>query len=104
MYKLPISQMSKRARVDALDSTICAPPTTPIVPYRGRLAPSPTGLLHMGHAKTFWWAYQRAKDAGGTLIMRNEDLDQSRAKMEFAASQIEDLRYDPCSEMYQRIK
>ncbi len=28
--------------------------------YRGRLAPSPTGLLHLGHACTFWTAYQRA--------------------------------------------
>ena len=38
------------------------------------------------------WAYQRAKDAGGVLIMRNEDLDQSRSKAEFVAAQMEDLR------------
>ncbi|HEV3151248.1 MAG TPA: glutamate--tRNA ligase family protein, partial [Acidobacteriaceae bacterium] len=35
--------------------------------YRGRLAPSPTGLLHLGHARTFWTAYERARDAGGIL-------------------------------------
>ncbi|HEY1401418.1 MAG TPA: glutamate--tRNA ligase family protein [Terriglobales bacterium] len=42
--------------------------------YRGHLAPSPTGLLHIGHARTFWIAAQRIK-RHGTLILRNEDLD-----------------------------
>ena len=42
-------------------------------PYRGRLAPSPTGLLHIGHARTFWVAAQRAIEHQGTLILRNED-------------------------------
>ncbi|HRG55223.1 MAG TPA: glutamate--tRNA ligase family protein, partial [Lacunisphaera sp.] len=42
--------------------------------YRGRLAPSPTGLLHLGHARTFWTAQERARAAGGTLLLRNDDL------------------------------
>ena len=42
--------------------------------------------------QTFWWAYQRAKAAGGVLIMRNEDLDQGRAKPEFVSAFLEDLR------------
>jgi len=62
-------------------------------PYRGRLAPSPTGLLHVGHARTFWTAYQRARDAGGTLVMRMDDLDQERSRPEFADAAIEDLRW-----------
>ena len=62
-------------------------------PYRGRIAPSPTGLLHLGHARTFWIAYQRALAAEGTLILRNEDLDPQRSKAEFAAAMIEDLRW-----------
>ena len=41
--------------------------------YRGRLAPSPTGFLHFGHARTFWIAQARAEEAGGTLILRNDD-------------------------------
>jgi glutamyl-tRNA synthetase len=61
--------------------------------YRGRLAPSPTGYLHLGHARTFWIAYERAKSAGGTLILRNEDLDSSRAKKEFVSAFIEDLHW-----------
>jgi glutamyl-tRNA synthetase len=70
------------------------PPTTPkSVPYRGRLAPSPTGLLHLGHAKTFWTAYQRTLHRQGTLIFRNEDLDPQRSKPEFAHAMIEDLRW-----------
>ena len=61
--------------------------------YRGRLAPSPTGLLHLGHARTFWTAAQRATERGGTLILRNEDLDPQRCRAEFAAAMIEDLRW-----------
>lgn len=61
--------------------------------YRGRLAPSPTGYLHLGHARTFWTAQQRAKENGGTLILRNEDLDRARRKPEFVAAMIEDLRW-----------
>lgn len=63
------------------------------LPYRGRLAPSPTGLLHLGHACTFWMAYQRAIANRGTLIFRNEDLDPQRSKAEFARAMIEDLQW-----------
>jgi glutamyl-tRNA synthetase len=61
--------------------------------YRGRLAPSPTGFLHLGHARTFWIARQRAKQYGGTLILRNDDLDRDRCKPEFVAAMYEDLRW-----------
>ena len=62
-------------------------------PYRGRLAPSPTGMLHVGHARTFWTAYQRARDANGTLVMRMDDLDPERSRAEYADAAIEDLRW-----------
>lgn len=62
-------------------------------PYRGRLAPSPTGYLHLGHARTFWLAQQRAQNHGGTLILRNEDLDRSRSRSEFVTAMFEDLRW-----------
>jgi glutamyl-tRNA synthetase len=61
--------------------------------YRGRLAPSPTGYLHLGHARTFWVAQERARANGGELILRNEDLDSTRFKMEFVPAMIEDLRW-----------
>jgi len=61
--------------------------------YRGRLAPSPTGLLHLGHARTFWTAQERARANGGTLILRNEDIDSTRFKLEFFSQMIEDLRW-----------
>src|SRR5947209_15241170 len=61
--------------------------------YRGRIAPSPTGLLHIGHACTFWTAYQRAIAHEGTVILRNEDLDPQRSKPEFVDAFIEDLRW-----------
>jgi glutamyl/glutaminyl-tRNA synthetase len=61
--------------------------------YRGRLAPSPTGLLHVGHARTFWIATQRAIQNRGTLILRNEDLDPQRSRAEFVRAMMEDLRW-----------
>lgn len=61
--------------------------------YRGRLAPSPTGLLHLGHARTFWVAQQRARAHGGALILRNDDLDRARCKPDFVAAMVEDLRW-----------
>ncbi len=61
--------------------------------YRGRLAPSPTGYLHLGHARTFWVAWQRARAAHGKLIFRNEDLDYQRCKPEFVQAMYKDLRW-----------
>lgn len=61
--------------------------------YRGRLAPSPTGYLHVGHARTFWKASERARLAGGTLIMRMEDLDPDRSRAAYADAALEDLRW-----------
>jgi len=63
------------------------------VKYRGRLAPSPTGYLHFGHACTFWTAQQRALEAQGTLVLRSDDIDAVRAKMAFADAMLEDLRW-----------
>lgn len=61
--------------------------------YVGRLAPSPTGLLHLGHARTFWIAAQRARAANGLLWLRDEDLDPQRSRVEFATAMREDLRW-----------
>jgi glutamyl/glutaminyl-tRNA synthetase len=63
------------------------------IQYRGRIAPSPTGYLHLGHARTFWKAQERAQAAGGALVLRNEDLDRARCKPEFVAAMLEDLRW-----------
>ncbi len=66
---------------------------TPSPIYRGRIAPSPTGYLHLGHARTFWVAHERARAAGGVLVLRDEDLDPARSRAEFAAAMLEDLRW-----------
>ncbi len=60
---------------------------------RGRLAPTPTGHLHVGHARTFALAAERARRAGGTLVYRTEDLDAARCRPEFAEAAIADLRW-----------
>lgn len=61
--------------------------------YVGRLAPSPTGLLHLGHARTFLIAWWRARSSGGRLLMRLEDLDGPRVKPELARAALDDLRW-----------
>jgi glutamyl-tRNA synthetase len=48
-------------------------------------------LLHLGHARTFWVAYQRARDVGGWLWLRDEDLDAQRVRAEFSSAMREDL-------------
>jgi len=68
-----------------------APPSP--AAYRGRLAPSPTGYLHLGHARTFWTAQERCRVAGGTMVLRMDDLDGPRCRPEFVAAAIEDLRW-----------
>jgi len=61
--------------------------------YRGRLAPSPTGYLHVGHARTFWTAFERTREANGTLVMRMEDLDPERSRAEYAEAALDDLHW-----------
>jgi glutamyl-tRNA synthetase len=60
--------------------------------YRGRIAPTPTGYLHEGHARTFQIAWGRARDRKGKIIFRNDDLDQTRSRKEFTSAAMEDLR------------
>lgn len=61
--------------------------------YVGRLAPSPTGALHLGNVRTFMVAWLRARQAGGRLILRTEDLDHPKHKAGAAAQAVEDLRW-----------
>lgn len=61
--------------------------------FAARFAPSPTGLLHLGHAFSALTAYDAAKAAGGRFILRIEDIDQSRARPEFENAIYEDLEW-----------
>jgi len=65
-------------------------PSSPVI---GRLAPSPTGGLHIGNARTFLFVWLLARHSGGRLIFRTEDLDATRARAEAAAEAMEDLRW-----------
>jgi glutamyl-tRNA synthetase len=49
--------------------------------------------LHLGHARTFWVAQERARSNNGGLVLRNEDLDQARCKPEFVSAMFQDLRW-----------
>ncbi|HEY2736323.1 MAG TPA: tRNA glutamyl-Q(34) synthetase GluQRS [Polyangiales bacterium] len=61
--------------------------------YRGRLAPSPTGALHLGIARTALVAWLRARAASGKLIMRIEDIDLPRVVPGSAQTMLADLRW-----------
>jgi glutamyl-Q tRNA(Asp) synthetase len=58
-----------------------------------RFAPSPTGLLHLGHAYSALVAWRAAREAGGRFLLRLEDIDRTRCRPEFAAAILEDLAW-----------
>lgn len=60
---------------------------------RGRLAPSPTGALHLGNARSFMIAWLSVRSRGGKLVLRMEDLDHPKNKPGAAAAALEDLRW-----------
>ncbi len=62
-------------------------------PLITRFAPSPTGLLHRGHAYSALLAWQMARDAGGRFLLRIEDIDSARCRPEFEAAIMEDLAW-----------
>lgn len=58
-----------------------------------RFAPSPTGLLHLGHAYAAGFAWREAQRAGGTFLLRFEDIDPTRCKVEFEQGMMDDLTW-----------
>ena len=61
--------------------------------YRGRFAPSPTGPIHLGTARTALLGWLRARSRGGVFVLRVEDLDTARVREGAAQRQLEDLRW-----------
>lgn len=58
-----------------------------------RFAPSPTGLLHLGHAFSAFNAWRRAREAGGRFLLRLEDIDPTRCRPAYASSIQTDLAW-----------
>ena len=58
-----------------------------------RFAPSPTGLLHLGHAHAALFAARAAQASGGRFLLRIEDIDRARCRPDFEAAIAEDLRW-----------
>ncbi len=60
---------------------------------RGRYAPSPTGQLHLGNARTALLAYWHTRRQGRRFVMRAEDLDSQRSRPEFIRENLAELRW-----------
>jgi glutamyl-tRNA synthetase len=60
---------------------------------RGRFAPTPSGLLHIGNARTALLAWLQMRKAGGVFVLRMEDIDGPRSRPEFARQILADLRW-----------
>ena len=58
-----------------------------------RFAPSPTGLLHLGHAYSALMAWNLAQNCGGRFLLRIEDIDGTRCRPEYDAALLEDLKW-----------
>ncbi len=58
-----------------------------------RFAPSPTGLLHLGHAFSALTAWDRSQAVGGEFLLRLEDIDSTRSKQEYVDAIFEDLSW-----------
>ena len=67
--------------------------TAPSRPATGRIAPSPTGGLHLGHARTFLAAWLSARSRDGRIVLRIEDIDASRVRPGSDLGMIADLRW-----------
>ena len=61
--------------------------------YLTRFAPSPTGRLHLGHAASAFHVWDGARAADGRVLLRIEDIDQTRCRPEFEAGILEDLAW-----------
>lgn len=73
---------------------VSAPPSDRAArPYRGRYAPSPSGWLHLGNARSALVAWLRARSAGGSLVLRVDDLDIPRTVEEAVLGNLEELRW-----------
>lgn len=65
----------------------------PSLPIRGRLAPSPTGFLHLGNAWAFLLAWLACRSREGTLVLRMEDIDPARSRDAYADAILRDLHW-----------
>ncbi len=65
----------------------------PQQPPRGRFAPSPSGLLHLGHAQTMLLCWLQMRALGGTVVLRVEDVDSARSRPAADRALHEDLAW-----------
>src|SRR4051812_11472274 len=85
--------MASTSLYRGLDPATLFPNDSAAMSCRGRYAPSPTGMIHVGNARTALAAWLSARSRGGRFVWRLEDLDLPRVVPGMAAAQIEDLAW-----------
>lgn len=63
------------------------------LPIKARFCPSPTGLMHLGNARTALFNFLLTKSLGGTFLLRIEDTDKARSDVKLTAALMEDLKW-----------
>ncbi|MCQ6557807.1 tRNA glutamyl-Q(34) synthetase GluQRS [Paenibacillus mendelii] len=64
-----------------------------LTPVRGRFAPTPSGLMHIGNMRTALIAWLQVRSAGGQFVLRMEDIDKPRCRPELAEQALADLKW-----------
>src|SRR5689334_15034352 len=80
-----------RRKQPALPGRVSLPATS--MSFRGRFAPSPTGRIHLGNARSALLGWLQARAAGGQFLVRIEDLDRARCKPQFLDDLYRDLEW-----------
>ncbi|MEO9903012.1 tRNA glutamyl-Q(34) synthetase GluQRS [Nisaea sp.] len=91
LYQEPCS--AKLGGFALLSSLLFSDGTPPLTGTVTRFAPSPTGDLHLGHAYSALFAADQAERDGGTFLLRIEDIDVTRCRAEYEATNLDDLRW-----------
>ncbi|HET7275313.1 MAG TPA: tRNA glutamyl-Q(34) synthetase GluQRS [Longimicrobiaceae bacterium] len=86
--------VAPHSRTPALPHSSVSSRTSHLAPRtRSRFAPSPTGELHLGNARTALLAWLHVRSVGGEFIIRVEDLDRGRVRPGILEAQLADLRW-----------
>lgn len=93
MYEIPLPGRSKQGMTEREVTSAAKTGQARVGHVRGRFAPTPSGLLHLGNVGTALLAWLQVRSQGGVIVMRIEDIDAPRCKPEWAERSLQDMRW-----------